>query len=270
MVIPVSRLSCHYSSPRAEPGWETWPGSSTEPRMASHGYGAALWLSWDPAAGAGTAGSAPRAGQKPPVLFLTAFPPGAGPGQGLQSPRHPGPVLGNCLVPTTSRILFLELPVVLSCFYRGVPGQTGGWQPASLAPECPLPLWHTWCVTVSTPALICLTFSSEIFPLSWQHSVCSTCAASSSCSVPSLGCTAPTSPSSGHSFLGTAAEKFWEVTVLPDHHLWCPKGRQNETESKLIFNFSWWQHSHFSQQGTESLGTHLSLSIQKFSIQAIF
>lgn len=139
MVIPVSRLSCHYSSPRAEPGWETWPGSSTEPRMASHGYGAALWLSWGPAAGAGAAGSAPRAGQKPPVLFLTAFPPGAGPGQGLQSPRHPGPVLGNCLVHNQQDPLFgvACCLVVLSCFYRGVPGQTGGWQPASQSALCP-------------------------------------------------------------------------------------------------------------------------------------
>lgn len=198
MVIPVSRLSCHYSSPRAEPGWETWPGSSTEPRMASHGYGAALWLSWGPAAGAGAAGSAPRAGQKPPVLFLTAFPPGAGPGQGLQSPRHPGPVLGNCLVHNQQDPLF----GVACCLVLLLQGcARADRRMAACQPECSLPLWHTWCATVSTPALICLTFSSEIFPLSWQHSVCSTCAASSSCSVPSLGCTAPTSPSSGHSFL---------------------------------------------------------------------
>lgn len=117
-----------------------------------------------PGGGAGTGGSAPRAGPKPPVLFLTAFPNGASPGQGLQSPSHPGSGLGNGLVPITSRILFLVLPVAFSCLYRGMLGQIGGWQPASLAPVCPLPLWHFWCV--STPALISLAFSSEIFSLS--------------------------------------------------------------------------------------------------------
>lgn len=179
-----------------------------DPRMASHGWGyrAALWLSQGQQVKLGQQALPPDQDRSPQCSSSLTFPTGARPGQGLQSPRHPDPGLGNGLVPITSRILIWVLPVAFCHLYRGVAGQTGGWQPPSLAPVCPLPLWHTWCTTISTHAFICLAFSSEVFSLSWQHWVCSMCqpAAAAQCPRPGL-CPASAALLSPHLFLSTAS-----------------------------------------------------------------
>lgn len=71
------------------------------PQDGHHGCGsrAALWLSQGPAGEAGTAGTAPRPGQKPPVLFLTGFSYWSQLWAGAAEPQAPWPWAGQWFGP---------------------------------------------------------------------------------------------------------------------------------------------------------------------------
>lgn len=87
------------STPRAEPGWETWPRTTTGwPAMAVAIGQLCAWAT-GPAGEAGTAGSVPRPGQKPPVLSLTGFSFWSQPWAGAAEPQTSWPRTGQWFGP---------------------------------------------------------------------------------------------------------------------------------------------------------------------------
>lgn len=52
---------------------------------------------------------------------------------------------------------------------QGCDGADRSMAASQPGPSVPFPLWHASCMTISTHALICLSFSSGMFSLSWQH-----------------------------------------------------------------------------------------------------